>query len=213
MLSADLPFAVDSIGPGVDPNRSFVVHTLSSDAAVATDSAHRTPLTLVVVDPSTPDYQSTIDELAARTGERLAVHVLDADSDGVTQLTDLLNEQTNVSTLHLLSQGEDGKLSLGDASVGLTDLLARAEEVGGWRSSFANDGSVLIHGTDLAAAQGQNLVTTLGELTRTTVSASAEVSLSQWFEPVSLNIVLVDTTLDDYDQLIAAAADSDTISV
>ena len=87
---------------------------------------------------------------AVRGGKNKANHQLDAQRDGLTQISDVLALERDVSAVHIISHGEAGSLRLGNAVVNAATLNQRAAELEQWRSSFTADADILLYGCDVA---------------------------------------------------------------
>ena len=181
-------------------------------------------LELIVIDSATPDHEGLVADLASRSDARFEVHVLDASRDGIDQLTDLLARHENVSALHLISHGADGRIELGGESVGSAELLERREDVISWRESFALDADLLLYGCDLASTEaGQAFVDKLGELSGTDVAASVDRTGSaalggDWDLEYRTGSVETDVApsrivQDDWDGVLAVTIDSNNVRV
>ncbi|TDJ38602.1 MAG: DUF4347 domain-containing protein, partial [Gammaproteobacteria bacterium] len=181
LLSADLPGGlVDSdvlpngVAPLSDPSVVADIREWSDNDAAVTQTHE-----LVIIDASTPDYEVLLNDLMADRGDgrSFEVVILDADRDGIEQITDLLAERSDLSAVHIISHGSDGSITLGDSVLDYDRLVADAKTIQGWGNAFTEDGDLLIYGCNLAAgADGRAFIDTLGELTRTDVAASIDLT-------------------------------------
>ena len=132
LFNADVPVLVpDSDSANLTPPP--IVQSVQAPESAS--DADGTALELVIIDPNTPDYQQILDDLQAQNTS-YAVHVLDAERDGLTQLSEILEGYDNVSAVHLISHGESGSLALGAGSVDLESLWIEADVISGWADSF-----------------------------------------------------------------------------
>ena len=182
LLSADQPAA----GLGDDfLNRpeSLAAHvaylsnnTSSNDASVA-ESVTQTEefRELVIIDPSTPDIDVLLADLLsqAEDGRIIEVVVLDSDRSGLDQITEILEGQTDISALHIISHGVGGSVMLGDGLVNQDTLVSGAQSVHAWGSSLTDDGDILIYGCNLGqSADGRSFIDAIARLTGADVAAS-----------------------------------------
>ncbi len=140
LLSADLPGGLvdaDAMPAGLAP--------LSDPSVVAdfqewsnTDAAVTQTHELVIIDAATPDYETLLNDLIAERGDgrTFEVVILDADSDGIEQISDLLAERSDLSAVHIISHGNDGSISLGDCVLAYEGLIANAKTILGWGEAF-----------------------------------------------------------------------------
>lgn len=167
--SADLmPIGV----PGGDTNLS--------EERLLTQSASSTGQSEVIfVDARVPDYQALIDEITTKApaGKPIEIIVIAADEDGVSRISDSLDDRLEVSAIHLISHGEAGLVQFGSTWLDAGQLLRRANEVAGWGNALGNDGDLLIYGCDVAASEaGKDLVSSLASLTGADVAASEDLT-------------------------------------
>lgn len=186
LLSADLAgIAVDLTPSDTDhqPDESdlqAIEQALQSEQALveATES-EVTSQELVIIDPTTPDYQSLVDDLISQNGNGRSFEIvlLDSAGNGIEQIDDILNAYQDLDAVHILSHGSDGGIQLGDAYLNLDSLSANASTIESWHDAFSEEGDLLIYGCDLAASEdGQSLVEALARLTGADVAASDDLT-------------------------------------
>jgi Ca2+-binding RTX toxin-like protein len=128
---------------------------------------------VLVVDSAVTDYQSLIDGVGTDT----EVIVLNAEQDGVAQITQILGDRQNIQTLHILSHGESGSLKLGNVSLNPYSLERYASSIRSWATALAKNADVLLYGCQVAAgAWGQRFVRHLSDLTGATIAASTNLT-------------------------------------
>lgn len=180
LLSADLPIGLinpDAIPGAVPLSEPAVVADINtwSDTDAAVTLVHE----LVIVDASTPDYETLVNDLLAERsdGRIFEVVILDADRNGIDQISELLAERSDLSAVHIISHGSDGSITLGDSVLDYDGLIANAKTIQSWGNAFTEDGDLLIYGCNLAAgADGRAFINTLSELTGTDVAASTDLT-------------------------------------
>ena len=163
----------DAARPAIelDVTDSAVAARSSSPSAEARATRHE----LVFVDAGTPDYQQLVDDVrAGSTDERiLDVIVLDADRDGVAQITEILAGQEGLDAVHVVSHGSDGNVTLGNTHLGADNLDDYRAALAAWDSAFDAQADLLFYGCDLAAGgAGEAFVAAVSALTGTDVAAS-----------------------------------------
>ncbi|MFK7966563.1 MAG: LamG-like jellyroll fold domain-containing protein, partial [Burkholderiaceae bacterium] len=135
---------------------------------------------LVIVDAATPDRDKLVADLLASLGAEdrdVEVLVLDADSNGIDQITDVLAQYRDLDAVHLISHGHDGEIQLGNSALNFETLTNKLADVQSWAQAFGEDADLMIYGCDLAATQdGQSLVTSLSKLTGADVAASTDAT-------------------------------------
>ena len=134
---------------------------------------------LVIVDPTTPDYQQIVDDILAQRadGRVIEVLVLDPTQDGVAQITAALAGRTGLDALHIVSHGDAGAIQLGGATLDFNALVKSAAEIKGWGGALSDDADILIYGCDVAStSEGRAFVDALARLTGADVAASDDLT-------------------------------------
>ena len=95
----------------------------------ATAQQHR--LELVLIDPSTDDYQQLIDDLASKgkDGVEFEVVLLDGSRDGIDQISEALAGYEQVDAVHIVSHGADGRVKLGNTWLDANNLSGYAGQI------------------------------------------------------------------------------------
>ncbi len=145
-------------------------------AATAVDSEPDSPqLELLFVDAEVNDWQQLTDDFlnASPLDRELQVFRLDGSRDGIQQISDVLNDLTDVGAIHLVSHGADGQLRLGNQWLNHGNLVDYADDLAIWNEALSDDADVLLYGCDVAASEvGREFVSTLGILSGCDVAAS-----------------------------------------
>jgi hypothetical protein len=132
---------------------------------------------LVFIDATVSDSQKLIDDLLANTDEyrRLHVVILDAQSDGVSQITAALANYQNLSAIHFVTHASEGELTLGGTQLNNSNLAGYSEQIAQWRASLTGDADLLFYGCELAVdEQGRALLAAMEQLTGADVAASTD---------------------------------------
>ncbi len=135
------------------------------------------PQEIVFIDARTPDSAQLVHDIAAQSGRQVEVVVLDAERNGLEQITEALAGRENVAALHFIAHGGEGVMQLGNALVTADALERNPGLVEAWSKVFTADADILLYGCDIAAtAQGRLLADTLARLTGADVSASDDAT-------------------------------------
>ena len=146
----------------------------SSDVQLLEESQSLAARELVIIDSTVHDIQTLLDDLS-QSGRDVEVFVLDANSDGVDQISQILDSRSNVESLHIVSHASDGSIQLGNTSLSDQNLDRYAASISHWHQSFAADADLLIYGCNLAESeQGQQLVESLSLLSGADVASSQD---------------------------------------
>ncbi len=132
---------------------------------------------LVIVDQAAEDYESLLDDLSEQAEGESLLHfvVLDADTDGVDQITDALENYQSLDAVHIISHGKDAALKLGNTWLHTNNLDGYAAQIANWGDAFASHADIMLYGCNLAESDtGQTFVESLGALTGADVAASSD---------------------------------------
>ncbi|ELS01741.1 FG-GAP repeat protein [Xenococcus sp. PCC 7305] len=122
---------------------------------------------LVIIDP----HVTNPHQLATGIVSGAKVAILDGDRDGIAQITEILQANPHIDTLHLVSHGSPGCIYLGNSELSLDNLPQYATELTTWFSQSAN---LLLYGCNIAQTDtGKEFLTKLQQLTHTQIQASS----------------------------------------
>jgi hypothetical protein len=160
----------------VDSRPAAAVQPAGDAAPAAAAPAAAAPVELVVIDPLAPDRDRLVADLQAQAeaqGRRFEIVLLDAQRDGLAQLTGLLAAHEPVAALHIVSHGSAGALHLGATRVDGAALAAQAGDLVQWSRALGDDADILLYGCSIAAGpEGTDFVARLAALTGADVAAS-----------------------------------------
>jgi protocatechuate 3,4-dioxygenase beta subunit len=134
---------------------------------------------IVFVDSQVADYQA----LTAGVKPGIKVIVLEANSDGIEQITSVLKEKV-YSQVHIVSHGSPGCLYLGNTQLSLDTLDKYQQELQSWFTRSSSrlvsqyhkgiiSSSLLLYGCNVATGDaGEEFITKLHDLTGAEIAAS-----------------------------------------
>ena len=105
--------------------------------------------------------------------------ILDRHRDGIAQITEVLEQKNNFTSIHIVSHGSPGCLYLGNSQLSLDTLNQYQLELQTWFSqspspSVPQSPSLLIYGCNVAAGDaGEEFIAKLHHLTGAEIAASA----------------------------------------
>lgn len=116
---------------------------------------------------------SDVAHLVAGVAPGAEVVVLNAQQDGVAQISQVLAARTNVSSVHIVSFGEPGSLQLGDTILSGENLSAYQSAIAHWSDALSPNADILLYGCNAGdGVQGLAFVQQLSQLTGADVAAS-----------------------------------------
>jgi len=109
---------------------------------------------IAFVERGAADPRALIDAMGPGDGvssvSNLEVVALDADSDGIAQITDYLHDARNIAAIHVLSHGAAGSLQLGGTRLDADALDSYTAQWAVWGEALAEDADILLYGCDVA---------------------------------------------------------------
>ena len=131
---------------------------------------------LIVIDYRVQDADTLLENLL-RDGRDIRLLRLNADSDGLRQITEKLAQVGNVSAIHLLTHGRDGEILLGSTNLNATTLAQHAPELLAWQHSLTANADLLIYGCDVAESiEGRDFLSSINALTGADIAASTDAT-------------------------------------
>ena len=120
---------------------------------------------VVFIDPSVSDYQT----LQAGVAEGVEAIALNPNQDGIKQITAVLRQHPEITTIHIVSHGAPGCLDLGNSQLNLDNISKYADLLQHWQSK-----SILLYGCNVAAGDvGEEFIRKLHQITKANIRASA----------------------------------------
>ena len=133
---------------------------------------------LIFVDTSVDDYQHLLQDIG-QPGEHTSYQIilLQADRDGVQQMSAALAGQQGIDAIHLVSHGSAGNLQLGNSLLHSGSLAHYQAELVGWRAALSVDADLLIYSCDVAAGfAGEDFLDSIAGLVGVDVAASDDLT-------------------------------------
>ena len=133
---------------------------------------------LILIDSGVEDAESLLAEvLENRPDSTFEVRILDAEQNGITQITELLQGDQRYSAIHIISHGSEGEVNLGNTSLTADNLDRYANELASWADALTEDADLLFYGCDLAGnAEGESFIESISAITGADVAASDDLT-------------------------------------
>ncbi|MEH2128641.1 DUF4347 domain-containing protein, partial [Nostoc sp.] len=153
-------------------NKNFTIHKISNSINIK-PTLDLYPTRLVFIDPQVDDYQSLVMGVLPDT----SVVVLDANQDGIEQISQVLESHQGVNSLHIVSHGAPGCIYLGKTQLNNETLNRYAAKLMGWANALSEDAQLLLYGCKVAQTEaGVLFIRCLSELTGAVVAASDDLT-------------------------------------
>lgn len=159
--------------PETDADGAQVTGDSANGVAVqSADSVISTNVELIVIDSAVEDADSLLSTLL-QNDRVFRILRLNSDTDGLTQITQKLEELGGASAIHLLTHGSSGEIRLGSTTLNANTLASHAAELLAWQHMLTNDADILLYGCDVAdGANGAEFLDVLARLTSADVAGS-----------------------------------------
>ncbi len=164
---------------------------------------------LLFIDASLPDIQVLLNNV--RPGIKLIL--LEAGEDALVQMTRAIEEESDISSIHLVTHGQSGALLVNGRTYQADDFVADKELLNKWSAHLAVGADFLLYGCEVGVGEnGLNLLSTIAQLTHMDVAASITLTGSaslggDWI--LEQNVGKIDASVlyfSQYDQLLTTTA-------
>ncbi|WP_225086769.1 putative Ig domain-containing protein [Pectobacterium colocasium] len=146
--------------------------TTSADSSVAM-AGSTTHKEVVFIDTSVADYQ----QLAHGVKDGVEVVLLDASKDGLSQIAQWAQTHTGYEAIHIISNGGEGRLTLGNVTLTDSMLASRSADLTTIGQALSDAGDILLYGCNVAEGiNGKAFISDLAALTGADVAASTDLT-------------------------------------
>lgn len=151
----------------------FVLLSLLSVVLCASAYAKKQAAELVIVDDAVSDKQV----LYSSVKPGVVIRKINSQEDGLQQLSRILSDFRNVTSLHIVSHASDGKLLLGRDWVSAKTVQDEKQFLTQMKAALTDDADVLFYGCNLASGDnGKRFIAAFAEQTGTDVAASSNLT-------------------------------------
>lgn len=128
---------------------------------------------IVFIDQGVEDYSHLV--AAARDG--VMVHVIDSSWDGVRQMSAVLQQQSGLSAVHIVSHGSAGCLALGNSLLTVETLARYRGDLFAWQQALNEHAEILLYGCHVGQGTlGEYFVRQLADMTGANIAASTTLT-------------------------------------
>lgn len=170
MLAADAGAAMSAMdGSAIQEVSSGLV----ADSSLVSGQVSTQGIDLVVIDATVSD----ISVLADGVAEGAEIVLLDANRNGVRQISDLLASRERVRGLHIVSHGDAASLKFAKGELNIDNVEQHRSQLRSWAQAFTQDADILLYACNAAEGEsGRQLVQRIAELTGADVAASSDIT-------------------------------------
>lgn len=128
---------------------------------------------IVFVDDSIADADTLLKGLSPG----LDVVFLNSAQDGVDQITEVLRSRSGLDSIHLLSHGEAGGLTLGATTLNANTFDSYSSQLSQWGRSLSDGADLLLYGCNVGfGSGGLDFVDRLSQWTQADIAASDDIT-------------------------------------
>ncbi|MBM3964384.1 MAG: DUF4347 domain-containing protein, partial [Planctomycetes bacterium] len=121
--------------------------------------------------------RSSFDAPTSPSSGTFEIHVLQSDRDGLTQIAEYLQGESNIAAIQIYAHGSDGMIRLGSGNVTMESLALYSEQLRAIGGSLSENGDILIFGCNVAQSElGRLFVDALGSATGADIAASIDLT-------------------------------------
>jgi glucose/arabinose dehydrogenase len=135
-------------------------------------NAHPAAQTLVFVDSGVAQIETLIAGI-----QNAKVVILNAQTDGIDQITSVLAQHRQLDSVQIISHGASGSVQLGNTQLNAATLAQSGDRIQSWGNALSATGDLLFYGCNVAAgAAGLSLIQQISDLTQADVQASDDLT-------------------------------------
>ena len=128
---------------------------------------------ILFIDSHVANYRSLLDSQS----EPAEVFVLNAESDGLTQIAAYLQNRSGIDAIHVISHGSQGALYLGSTMLNSGNLSLYQSQLAAIGGSLTETGDILLYGCNVAQGSvGMQFIDSLARYTQADVAASDDAT-------------------------------------
>ena len=140
-------------------------------------SSSQSAVQLILIDAGVEDFETLLYELELGEDSNLELAFLEADSDGIGQISAILERYEEVESVHIIAHGAAGQVHIGNSILSNENISQYESQLSSWSNHLGDSADVLIYGCDVAGNEsGQQLLSQISELTGADVAGSTDLT-------------------------------------
>lgn len=173
-----LSLVPDHILPIFDPEWANGGHFLPnhdnlSDDNILMDGPLLDQSDIVFIDKNIEDYGTILKGVADDT----AFFTLDPNLDGIKQISNILANKADLTSIHIISHGSEGQISLGNAVISTETMSEYHQELEIIGQSLSEAGDILLYGCSVSGGpKGKIFIENLSQYTSADIAASTDMT-------------------------------------
>ncbi|MDJ0536434.1 MAG: DUF4347 domain-containing protein [Xenococcaceae cyanobacterium MO_207.B15] len=107
------------------------------------------PSSILFFDPNVADYQTLVNSVELGT----KVVILDANSNGIENITEILGNYSDLDSLEILSRGNSASLQLGNTNLDDSNIKNYKNQLQQWGKALSSNGNIFLYGCNRTLAK------------------------------------------------------------
>ncbi|MCF6777926.1 DUF4347 domain-containing protein [Thiotrichales bacterium 19X7-9] len=131
---------------------------------------------VVIIDSKVANPQDIIKNISRKA----SVEIINAQADGIAQLTQILSKYNQLDAIHIISHGSSGSLNLGNSVLDGNTMSLYQTDLMQWGDALTTQGDILFYGCNIAEGEtGQTFINRLSQYTQADIAASNDLTGSE----------------------------------
>ncbi|MFN0077230.1 MAG: DUF4347 domain-containing protein, partial [Prosthecobacter sp.] len=174
LRAANGPPAATAFSSDVTNSSNSTIYKTSETGAPS--GSLSVPAQLIIIDGAVSGFRPLIEGLQSGNSN-IQVVVLDTQSNGIQQITELLKNFRNLDAIHILAHGGDGSLRLGNLVLNDSKLAENGQSIASWGAALKSGGDILLYGCEVAQSdKAAQFVSRLAQVTGADIAASTNAT-------------------------------------
>jgi len=120
------------------------------------------------------------EETSKKLRPDIDIYLLNPETDGVEQISQVLQNYQGLAAVHLISHGSTGILRIGNSQLSTATISKHSEKIKGWRQALTHSADILLYGCNVADGEaGVEFIKNLSYLSGADIAASDDATGSQ----------------------------------
>ncbi|OCQ99171.1 hypothetical protein BCD67_08345 [Oscillatoriales cyanobacterium USR001] len=191
---------------------SHVWESFTVPSQSLSQKSDRATSSIIFIDSTVADKNCLIAGIKLET----EVFILHPEADGVEQISKILRDRSEVTSIHIVCHGQPGNLQLGNINLSLDNILAYHKSLQNWSKKITQNRlfptEILIYGCSVAAdLTGKAFINKLSELTGANIAAATEAlgkgkswNLDFSVGEITTPIIFAEAAIASYNHTLAA---------
>ena len=127
------------------------------------------------IDSAVEDADVLIEEISSENPDAVIIEL--AEGEGIDAMTDIVEEYSDIDSVHILSQGNYAQILLGDDVITSDNISEYKDAFSSWNDNLTQDADILFYGCEIAKeAAGKEVLNQIADWTGADIAASTDIT-------------------------------------